>query len=172
MVGPRRAEVRINGRIRSDGSGKIGSEGAIAQQRERPRPRVAMTGRLEQRVDDDRPPGRTRFRPGEEVAAQPRGLVVPAGERQGRCGGHDGLNGVRIATFCQLVRSTRHGRETDSRHRMTGHARQRFTKRRFGILAALLPKSNRADRVPRVRGALARVDVTVMLECQQSPWSR
>ena len=59
---------------------RAASGGAIPKHRQRLRPRVEVSARVEQRIDDDGPTRGTWFGAGERVATDGSGFRVPAGD--------------------------------------------------------------------------------------------
>ena len=147
--------------------------GAIAQHGERPRPRFLVVQGVQQRFHGKNPPGGPGLGVCEGITTNARRIVMRAlqRERDSFCDGrvHIVLLGLRHREAARRgpFGSAKNARATgDRRQRMTRHSREGLLKCEACVLRAAPTKMDRANRVPRVRAALACVQLAVSLEVE------
>ena len=143
--------------------------------RERARPDIGVRRDVQQRLDWKKPPGVAWRCAGQGFVDDARGLGVSTGDDQLRGLKHGRIDSGRTAARLPAadVNGRRRGRlerpgghESQLRHRVRGHTFDGARKCRGGVCRSTLPQPERADGVPRVCRALARIELTGILERQ------
>ena len=118
-------------------------------------------------LDGEGPAGGAFWSRGQCLLDDRRGLAVLLGERErdrsrdGRINGQ-GVTGLNRDAAIGWAES----RQAEARKGVLGDAFDRMLKRGRRRFAIALAKAQRPDRVPRIRAALAAIEMPALFECQ------
>ena len=126
-----------------------------------------MRRHVKQRFDRQDPSGVAWRSQGQGLIDERRGhvVLVREHERNGTCDGRINGHGVIRLNLDAAVRGAE-SRQSQTRKRMLGNTFNRLLKGGRRRLAIAVAKPQCPDRVPRVRAALATVEMAALLECE------